>query len=67
MVPHPIKGKSNMRPERIEIEDGLVMRWSIKEDANNIAELLAEAFRVGRTGPFLQNTAIPLNMTESAD
>ncbi|GJJ76237.1 hypothetical protein EMPS_08596 [Entomortierella parvispora] len=45
MVPHPIKGKSNKRPERIEIGDGLVMRWSTKEDAQNVADLLAEAFR----------------------
>ncbi|CAO3572508.1 unnamed protein product [Mortierella alpina] len=33
------------RPERIEIGDGLVMRWSTQADAENIAGCLAEVFK----------------------
>jgi hypothetical protein len=34
------------RPERIDISDGLIMRWSTKADADNVGALLAEAFKV---------------------
>ncbi|KAG0349414.1 hypothetical protein BG004_006443 [Podila humilis] len=33
------------RPERIDIGDGLIMRWSTKDDVKNIAETMAECFR----------------------
>jgi hypothetical protein len=34
------------RPERIDIGDGLVMRWSTIKDANNIADCMSVAFKV---------------------
>lgn len=34
------------RPERFDLGDGLVMRWSTTEDKDNIADCLADAFRV---------------------
>lgn len=40
-VPH-----KEPRPERFDLGDGLVMRWSTKEDKDNIADCLADAFRV---------------------
>ncbi|KAF8948817.1 hypothetical protein BGZ47_002399 [Haplosporangium gracile] len=40
----PIVQKSQ-RPERIDIGDGLVMRWSTIKDTNNIAECMANAFK----------------------
>ena len=46
MAPHPLKGEGHMRPEKIDIGDGLIMRWSTKKDADNVAGLMAEAFRV---------------------
>ncbi|KAG0057453.1 hypothetical protein BGZ83_010021 [Gryganskiella cystojenkinii] len=45
MVPHPLKGEGHMRPDRIDIGDGLIMRWSTRKDADNVAGLMAEAFR----------------------
>ncbi|KAG0349415.1 hypothetical protein BG004_006444, partial [Podila humilis] len=33
------------RSERIDIGDGLLMRWSTKDDVQNIADTLAECFR----------------------
>ncbi|KAF9983711.1 hypothetical protein BGZ65_001520 [Modicella reniformis] len=33
------------RPERIEVDDGLVMQWSTCDDAKNVADCLAEAFK----------------------
>ncbi|KAG0029371.1 hypothetical protein BGZ81_003853 [Podila clonocystis] len=33
------------RPERINIGDGLIMRWSTKADAKNIADCMAECFK----------------------
>ncbi|KAF9379855.1 hypothetical protein CPB97_008709 [Podila verticillata] len=33
------------RPERIDIGDGLIMRWSTKADAKNIADCMAECFK----------------------
>lgn len=38
--------KPGPRPERIDIGDGLIMRWSTKADADNVGALLAEAFKV---------------------
>lgn len=34
------------RPQRIDIGDGLLMRWSTQADAENIAGCLAEVFKV---------------------
>lgn len=34
------------RPERIDIGDGLIMRWSTKADAKNIADCMGECFKV---------------------
>ena len=34
------------RPQRIDIGDGLVMRWSTQADAENVAGCLAEAYKV---------------------
>ncbi|KAF9313485.1 hypothetical protein BG003_005123 [Podila horticola] len=33
------------RPERIDIGDGLIMRWSTKADAKNIADCMGECFK----------------------
>ncbi|KAG0090952.1 hypothetical protein BGZ93_009064 [Podila epicladia] len=33
------------RPQRIDIGDGLIMRWSTKADAKNIADCMAECFK----------------------
>ncbi|KAG0203949.1 hypothetical protein BGX28_003951 [Mortierella sp. GBA30] len=33
------------RPERIDIGEGLVMRWSTRADQHNVASCMAEAFR----------------------
>jgi hypothetical protein len=41
------------RSERIDIGDGLVMRWSISNDADNIADCMALAFRVILTQLFV--------------
>lgn len=38
--------QNTQRPERIDIGDGLVMRWSTIKDANNIADCMAHAFKV---------------------
>jgi len=43
------KGASPSKPtrsERIDIGDGLIMRWSTKADAKNIADCMAECFKV---------------------
>lgn len=37
--------QNTQRPERIDIGDGLVMRWSTIKDANNIADCMAHAFK----------------------
>ncbi|KAG0221322.1 hypothetical protein BGX31_009994 [Mortierella sp. GBA43] len=39
-MPAPFK-----RPETVDIGDGIILRWSTKEDAENIADCMAEAFR----------------------
>ncbi|KAG0291904.1 hypothetical protein BGZ96_004705 [Linnemannia gamsii] len=38
------------RSERIDIGDGLVMRWSTRDDADNIADCMALAFRWSAIG-----------------
>lgn len=44
-VEAPIVQKTQ-RPERVDIGDGLVMRWSTIKDSHNIADCMAEAFKV---------------------
>ncbi|KAG0039502.1 hypothetical protein BGZ82_008013 [Podila clonocystis] len=39
------------RTQRIDLGNGLIMRWSTRADANNVGELLAEAFRWEPIGP----------------
>ncbi|KAI1320492.1 hypothetical protein EDD11_000877 [Mortierella claussenii] len=41
----PIDLPVQKRTERIDIGDGLVMRWSTRKDAQNVADCMAEAFR----------------------
>ncbi|KAG0261042.1 hypothetical protein BG011_001400 [Mortierella polycephala] len=41
MVPQP----PQKRPDRIDIGSGLLMRWSTRADAENVARFMAEAFR----------------------
>ncbi|KAF9895745.1 hypothetical protein BX616_008922, partial [Lobosporangium transversale] len=41
----PIAYPVQKRSQRIDIGDGLVMRWSTREDADNVADCMAEAFR----------------------
>ncbi|KAF9113925.1 hypothetical protein BGX27_000524 [Mortierella sp. AM989] len=46
---------SNKRPDTIDIGDGLIMRWSTRKDAENVARLLALAFRwITYSGPELK-------------
>lgn len=47
MFPHPVFGETHMRPDRIDIGDGLLLRWSTKEDEANVADLMADIFKVG--------------------
>ncbi|KAG0081200.1 hypothetical protein BGZ92_000337 [Podila epicladia] len=39
------------RTQRIDLGNGLIMRWSTRADADNVGELLAEAFRWEPVGP----------------
>ncbi|KAF9274776.1 hypothetical protein BGZ74_004241 [Mortierella antarctica] len=39
------------RTQRIDLGNGLIMRWSTRADADNVGELLAEAFRWEPIGP----------------
>ncbi|KAF8976951.1 hypothetical protein BGZ52_007500, partial [Haplosporangium bisporale] len=45
LFPHPISGETHMRPDRIDIGDGLLLRWSTKEDEANVADLMADIFK----------------------
>ena len=47
--PHPIFGEAHMRPDRIDMGDGLLLRWSTKDDEANVASLMADVFRVGHS------------------
>jgi hypothetical protein len=40
-MPAPFK-----RPERVDLDDGIILRWSTQDDTENIADCMAEAFRV---------------------
>ncbi|KAK3816417.1 MAG: hypothetical protein J3Q66DRAFT_440849 [Benniella sp.] len=39
-MPAPFK-----RPERVDLGDGIILRWSTQDDTENIADCMAEAFR----------------------
>ncbi|KAF9361624.1 hypothetical protein BGX26_001124 [Mortierella sp. AD094] len=43
--PTPTTAVPQKRHERIDIGDGLIMRWSTRDDAENVARCLAVAFR----------------------
>ncbi|KAG0332691.1 hypothetical protein BG000_009816 [Podila horticola] len=45
LFPHPVYGETHMRPDRIDIGDGLLLRWSTKEDEANVANLMADIFK----------------------
>ncbi|KAG0230764.1 hypothetical protein BGW41_002400 [Actinomortierella wolfii] len=47
------------RTQRIDIGDGLVMRWSTKADGENIGRLLGEAFRFIPMRPSYEEHEIP--------
>ncbi|KAG0057441.1 hypothetical protein BGZ83_010009 [Gryganskiella cystojenkinii] len=44
MFPHPHLGDTQMRPGPIDIGDGLLLRWSTKDDETNIADFTADVF-----------------------
>ncbi|KAI1313027.1 hypothetical protein EDD11_002768 [Mortierella claussenii] len=47
-VPHPDKSfhhPATPRDKVVDIGDGLIMRWSTSADADNVADLVAEAFK----------------------
>ncbi|KAF9378815.1 hypothetical protein CPB97_009312 [Podila verticillata] len=60
-VPH-----KEPRPERFDLGDGLVMRWSTKEDKDNIADCLADAFRWSMSPPDLWILRLCLKLLEPA-
>ncbi|KAF9209047.1 hypothetical protein BGZ59_010303 [Podila verticillata] len=43
--------KEGLRTQIIDLGNGLIMRWSTRDDANNVGELLAEAFQWEPVGP----------------
>ncbi|KAG0011293.1 hypothetical protein BGZ80_000788 [Entomortierella chlamydospora] len=47
------------RPERIDIGDGLIMRWSTPQDKDNLADCLADAFRWETSGRRIPECGIP--------
>ncbi|KAF9346240.1 hypothetical protein BGX26_002276 [Mortierella sp. AD094] len=47
------------RPERIDIGDGLVMRWSTPQDKDNLVDCLADAFRWETPGRRIPESGIP--------
>ncbi|KAF9932354.1 hypothetical protein FBU30_008334 [Linnemannia zychae] len=51
--------QNTQRPQRIDIGDGLVMRWSTKKDADNIANSMAIAFRWTGIGEPVPEDEIP--------
>jgi hypothetical protein len=48
--------KEGLRTQMIDLGNGLIMRWSSRDDADNVGDLLAEAFRVMNL-PFNKCTA----------
>ncbi|KAF9146764.1 hypothetical protein BGX30_009546 [Mortierella sp. GBA39] len=51
--------QKTQRPERIDIGDGLVMRWSTIKDRNNIADCMANAFKWSGIGATLAEDEEP--------
>ncbi|CAO3571926.1 unnamed protein product [Mortierella alpina] len=47
------------RTQRIDIGDGLIMRWSTKADADDVGNLLSEAFRWEPYGPPVPAGTVP--------
>ncbi|KAF9178076.1 hypothetical protein BGZ51_008115 [Haplosporangium sp. Z 767] len=47
------------RTQKIDIGDGLIMRWSTKDDADDVGTLLAEAFRWDPMGPSVPEGTVP--------
>ncbi|KAI1300387.1 hypothetical protein EDD11_006211 [Mortierella claussenii] len=47
------------RTQRIDLGDGLVMRWSTRADADDVGELLVEAFRWEPLGPPTPEGEVP--------
>lgn len=63
LYPHPIAGETHMRPDRINIGDGLLLRWSTKEDEANVADLMANVFMVSTMIECCSPLSVTLNMT----
>ncbi|KAF8976472.1 hypothetical protein BGZ46_008242 [Entomortierella lignicola] len=42
---HTVTLQQEPRPEKIDIGDGLIMRWSTPQDKDNLVDCLADAFR----------------------
>ncbi|KAF9197480.1 hypothetical protein BGZ49_002052 [Haplosporangium sp. Z 27] len=59
MFPHPLSGETHMRPDKIDIGDGLLLRWSTKDDETNIANLMADVFRWDQPRPPTAEDEIP--------
>ncbi|KAF9343182.1 hypothetical protein BGX26_006126, partial [Mortierella sp. AD094] len=59
MFPHPLSGEAHMRPDRIDIGDGLLLRWSTKDDEANVADLMADVFMWHQFGPPIAEDEIP--------
>ncbi|KAF9992978.1 hypothetical protein BGZ79_002422 [Entomortierella chlamydospora] len=59
MFPHPLSGEACMRPDRIDIGDGLLLRWSTKDDEANIADLMADVFTWYQLRPIAEGEIPP--------